>query len=159
MNAQLKREKREKRKEGIGKKEKEQLGERNDQTREDGDEHQKDTDSEGENGCSACETHQLHLVRANQSRTLYRADVALNNDPTKPIFSMDMQKVLMLPHLPGLKSALFTRRIILINQSIVPVGKFPENQIFDDGGQGRGYICNFFYAFLSRDDNNPRRVN
>ena len=44
----------------------EQLGERNDQTREDGDEHQKDTDSEGENGCSACEAHQLHLVRANQ---------------------------------------------------------------------------------------------
>ena len=71
----------------------EQLGERNDQTRKDGDEHQKDTDSEGENGCNACEAHQLHLVRANQSRTFYRADVALNNDPTKTIFSMDMQKV------------------------------------------------------------------
>ena len=53
---------------------------------------------------------------------------------------MDMQNVLMLPHLPGLKSALFTRRIILINQSIVPVGKFSEDQIFGDGGQGRGYI-------------------
>ena len=113
----------------------EQLGERNDQTRKDGNEHQKNTDSE--NGCSVREAHQLHLVRANQSRMLYRADVALNNDPTKPIFSMDVQNVLMLPHLPGLKSALFTRRIILINQGIVPVGKFSVNQNFGDGGQGR----------------------
>ena len=54
--------------------------------------------------------------------------------------SMDMQKDLMLPHLPGLKSALFTRRIILINQSIIPIDKFSEIQIFGDAGQGRGYI-------------------
>ena len=29
---------------------------------------------------------------------------------------MDIEKVLMLPHLSGIKTALFTRRIIIINQ-------------------------------------------
>ena len=36
---------------------------------------------------------------------------------------MDMQKVLMLLHLPGMKTAQFTRRIVTINQSIVPLGE------------------------------------
>ena len=68
---------------------------------------------------------------------MYRGNVLKNTD-SYPVFSMDMQKVLMLPHLPGMKTALFTQRIILINQSIVPVGKFSE--IIDQDKKARGYI-------------------
>ena len=92
--------------------------------------------------CEACETHYHHIfenepmerkrrsedpTRGRRERRLQHlhgahADVARNNDPMQPIFLMDMQKVLMLPHLPGTKTALFTWRITFMNQSIVPVG-------------------------------------
>ena len=48
-------------------------------------------------------------------------DASLNTNSDKTYFSIDMQKVLMLPHIPGIKIALFTGRIIMINQSIVPL--------------------------------------
>ena len=91
----------------------------------------------GKDICDVCKDHKLHLVKADESREMYRADVLKNTD-SYPVFSMDMQKVLMLPHLPGMKTALFTQRIILINQSIVPVGKFSE--IIDQDKKARGYI-------------------
>ena len=57
---------------------------------------------------------------------------------------MDMQKVLMLPHLPGMKTAQFTRPIVTINQSIVPLGEFknnskhkPKGYLWHEGIQGR----------------------
>ena len=42
----------------------------------------------------------------------------------------------MLSHLPGIKTALFTRRIIVINQSIAPLGTFKKNS-----NKPRGYLC------------------
>ena len=57
-----------------------------------------------------------------------RTDLLLNTDRKSLKFSMDKQKVLMLPHLPGAKTVLFTRRIILINQSIDPLGAFKGNK-------------------------------
>ena len=50
-----------------------------------------------------------------------------NGRNTEPCFSMDMQKVLMLPHLLGMKTAQFTRRIVMINQKMVPLGEFKNN--------------------------------
>ena len=54
---------------------------------------------------------------------------------------MDMQEVLMLSHLPGMKTAQFTRRI---DQSIVPLGEFKNNSkhkltdyLWRKGVQGR----------------------
>ena len=88
--------------------------------------------------CEDCKEHEIHLEKAAESRRMYRLDVENNNDPSHPIFSMDMQKVLMLPHLPGMKTALFTRRIIMINQSIVSVGEFSE--IPDQEKKAKGYI-------------------
>ena len=88
--------------------------------------------------CEDCKEHEIHLEKAAESRRTYRLDVENNNDPSDPIFSMDMQKVLMLPHLPGMKTALFTRRIIMINQSIVLVGEFSE--IPDQEKKAKGYI-------------------
>ena len=35
---------------------------------------------------------------------------------------MDMQKIIMLLHLPGIKTALFTQRIFVINQTAAPLG-------------------------------------
>ena len=41
---------------------------------------------------------------------------------------MDMQKIIMLPHLPGIKTALFTRRILMINQTIAPLGGYKSGK-------------------------------
>ena len=58
-------------------------------------------------------------------------------------FSMDMHKVLMLLHLPGIKMAQFTRWIVMINQSIIPL-EFkncskhkPKGYLWHEGIQGR----------------------
>ena len=55
---------------------------------------------------------------------------------------MDMQKVLMLPDLPGMKTGQFTRRIVMIIQSIL--GEFnnnskhkPKGYLWHEGIQGR----------------------
>ena len=71
---------------------------------------------------------------------MYRKDATSNTDKKKPKFSMEMQKVMMLPHLPGIKTALFTRRIIMINESIVPLGKFKDHRKNSESMKAMGYI-------------------
>ena len=77
---------------------------------------------ENEKPCNACEIQGVHLERADICRKEYRLDVERNMREHDHIFSMDMQKVMMLPYLPGIKTALFTHRILIINQTIAPVG-------------------------------------
>jgi len=92
--------------------------------------------------CQICQDHKDHLERAATSRENYTLAVS-KNDPETSYFSIDMQKILMLLHLPGLKTALFTRRIILINQSIAPLHSFkvsgnaPRGFLWHEGIQGR----------------------
>ena len=69
---------------------------------------------------------------------------------------MDMHKVLMLLHLPGIKMAQFTRWIVMINQSIIPL-EFknyskhkPKGYLWHEGIQGRKtkmlqVLCGNFY--------------
>ena len=94
--------------------------------------------------CSVCSAQEDRLVRAKISREMYKADVKVNqNSEDAYIFSMDMQKVIMLPHMPGLKTALFTRRILMINQTIAPLGGIksgcgqPIGYLWHEGIQGR----------------------
>ena len=42
---------------------------------------------------------------------------------------MKLQKVSMLLHLPGIKTALFTRQIIITNQDIVPLDYFKSTNV------------------------------
>ena len=88
-----------------------------------------------EQKCETCKEHENHLERAKNSREVYRKDASLNTTSEEAYFSMEMQKILMLPHLPGTKAALFTRRIIMINQSIAPLGTFKNNS-----NKLRGYL-------------------
>ena len=50
-----------------------------------------------------------------------KIDVERNLDPLHAYYSMDMQKI-MIPHLPRIKIALFTRRILVINRTTAPQG-------------------------------------
>ena len=75
-------------------------------------------------------------------------------------FSMDMHKVLMLLHLPGIKMAQFTRWIVMINQSIIPL-EFkncskhkPKGYLWHEGIQGRKDedVASVVWKFLSQSE-------
>ena len=74
---------------------------------------------------------------------MFRKDVENNKDPSKGYYSMDMQNIIMLPHIPGIKTALYTRRILMINQTIAPPGGKkhgkgkPQGFLWHEAIQGR----------------------
>ena len=59
------------------------------------------------------------------------------------VVSVDMQKVIMLPRLPGLKVAVFCKRIVLLNESFAPIGgakvgkQKPTGVLWHEGIKGR----------------------
>ena len=72
--------------------------------------------------CNICESYSEHLERANVSRLEYsnEANVVTANDTS--LQAVDMQKVIMLPRMPGVKRAVFTKRIVAFNMTFAPLG-------------------------------------
>ena len=79
---------------------------------------------DSKNNCEVCKEQESYQDRARKSSEVYRKDAPPNTNSDKTSFSIGMRKVLFLLHLAGTKTALFTRRIVMINQSIVPLGSF-----------------------------------
>jgi hypothetical protein len=61
-----------------------------------------------------------HNKTAETSRDHYRDDQI--DIPETSVRSVDLQKVIMLPRLPGVKSAIFTKRIIAFHETFAAVG-------------------------------------
>ena len=79
--------------------------------------------------CDTCTRWKLHAKRAKISREEYRWVVNRNNKSKSVIyFACDMEKVIMLPRLPGMKKAIFTRRIILFHKTFAPLGGTKNSQ-------------------------------
>ena len=51
---------------------------------------------------------------------MYKEDAANNYDNDK--FSTDLQKVVMLPRMPGIKTVVFMKRITAYNETFAPLG-------------------------------------
>lgn len=106
--------------------------------------------------CSVCKTFSVHIKKAEDSRKMYRSDAEANFPNDEVCFSADLQKVIMLPRLDQYKIAIFTPRIIVFNESFVPVGKNQKNlkpiaTIWHEGIAGRrkeDLISAFFSFFL-----------
>ena len=77
--------------------------------------------------CRECDTWVDHIRKAKQSRAAYRKDRDTYPEDGVFYFSADMQKVIMLPRLPGNKTSVFTRRIILFHETFAPL--VPEKKI------------------------------
>ena len=74
--------------------------------------------------CTLCKSWQQHIESARLSRERYLLDSEDNNyDNHEAHFSVDMQKVIMLPRLPGNKTAIFTRRLVLFHETFAPLGR------------------------------------
>lgn len=79
-------------------------------------------DNEDVQLCSKCSSWREHNERARKARERYIADKEALADNDCPVLSTDMQKVLMLPVMPGVKSAVFTRRLVAFHQTFAPLG-------------------------------------
>lgn len=73
--------------------------------------------------CDACiRQGQRDQLKAEAWAT-YKSDVSEVKQNTI-VRSVDLQKVIMLPTLPGVKSVCFTRRIVAFHETFVPVDKY-----------------------------------
>ena len=77
--------------------------------------------------CEMCKKWKLHIEKANASRCEYQKDKNAQN-PNMPVFSADLQKVIMLPRMDTFKSVVFTKRIIAFNETFAPLGSTNVNQ-------------------------------
>ena len=58
--------------------------------------------------CGKCETFQKHIETATQAQSSYQNEKVRVVPSNKMVVSIDMQKVIMLTRLPGLKQAIFS---------------------------------------------------
>ena len=80
--------------------------------------------------CKRCEINKKHLMMRNKARAAYKQDVdlSLQNDNIETYYgSIDLQKVIMLPRMHGVKTCAFTRRIIAFNETFAELGKAKKN--------------------------------
>ena len=72
--------------------------------------------------CEICDEHQLHMQNATSSRQQYREDKEKNCGDKEKFFSVDMQKVIMLPVMMGVKKCIFTPRLTAYHLTFAPLG-------------------------------------
>ena len=63
-----------------------------------------------------------HIEKGGIARRHYRFDSEEPCESSTAHFSVDLQKVIMLPRLPGIKTCVFTKRIIAFNETFAPLG-------------------------------------
>ncbi|XP_055627194.1 uncharacterized protein LOC129769139 [Toxorhynchites rutilus septentrionalis] len=75
--------------------------------------------------CSTCKSHVEHLRLASMSRSAYKDD----GDKIRSkevVFAVDLQKVIQLPRLEGIKSIVFTQRLLAYNETFAPVHNYSK---------------------------------
>ena len=82
-----------------------------------------------------CDSWKAHVERAKVSRKLYKEDAEIEPTLSKAYFSVDMQKVIMLLRIPGVKKAVFTNRLVTFHETFAPFGRFSKTKgIVPTGG-------------------------
>ena len=72
--------------------------------------------------CDNCVNITKHITAATETRSLYRKEKKRKWVEHEVAMSVDMQKVIMLPRLPGLKQAIFCKRLVLFNETFAVAG-------------------------------------
>ena len=110
--------------------------------------------------CEDCSSYNKHFERATVARTEYKNDAAESvKRPSKAsFFSCDLQKVKMLPEIPGVKTAVFTQRIAAYNESFSRLGESSGRKsvavIWHQGLMGRNDedVASAFVRIISQPD-------
>lgn len=109
--------------------------------------------------CKVCQNYSSHKYKYTSAREMYQIDADLKRIKDDVCYSADLQKVIMLPRMEEFKICLFTPRIIVFNESFVPLGKKsdikPIAALWHEGiaGRKKEEIISSFYTFflLNRD--------
>ena len=72
--------------------------------------------------CNLCERKTKHKLEYELARSVYTDDGSRLEE--RIVRSVDLQKVVMLPRLPGVKTVCFTKRIIAFHQTLAPVESY-----------------------------------
>ena len=116
--------------------------------------------------CEICDLYRAHKARAEIARKKYKDDADALKKDDEVIVSADLQKVIMLPRIEMFKTAIFTRRLCLFNETFAEVGKKKlkkekNNKAFlwHEGVSGRNDedIASTFWLFL-RENRDARFV-
>ena len=67
--------------------------------------------------CDDCSEWRCHVARAKIARKRYQTDCEAEWPSDTSVRSVELQKVLMLPRIPGIKSIVFTKRIIAFHHT------------------------------------------
>jgi len=86
-------------------------------------------DRDATEDCTECIKWKEHIERARVSRKHYQDDGECILEDDTCIMSVDMQKVQMLPRLPGVKTCVFTRRLVAFHETFAPIGKLSKRPI------------------------------
>ena len=116
----------------------------------------KTVDKRSVDGCETCMIFKVHIDIANRCREEYKKDKERKLEEKEVVVSTDMQKVVMLPRMPGLKLAIFTRRLVAFHQTFSPLGGKGKSVgvIWHEGIRGRDAkdVSSTFIKFM-RDTN------
>lgn len=82
-----------------------------------------DHQGEAAANCPQCERWLKHKDSAAESNLHYRSDAERASSKDTSTRSVDLQNVIMLPRMPGVKSSIFTRRIMAYHETFASVGK------------------------------------
>ena len=73
--------------------------------------------------CNTCDNYTTHISKAIETQSVvYKAEKVREWEPSKVVISVDMQNIIMLPRLAGLKQAIFYKQLVLFNETFAPVG-------------------------------------
>ena len=82
-------------------------------------------------------------------------DAGRTPDDQEVITPVDLQKVMMLPRLPGVKSCAFTRRIVVFNETFAGLGTSSNNVavVRNESVSGRNAddTCSAYWNFFMRE--------
>ena len=74
--------------------------------------------------CQDCMKYIIHKQKASISRQHYDADKKKDTQPGTEVYvSANVQKVLMLPAMTGVKSCVITNRLVVFHETFAPLGE------------------------------------
>ena len=76
-----------------------------------------------ESKCEKCTSLKDHYAKYRETWLAYKEDKNLVGNCENTCFCPQTEKDILLPRLPGYKVRLFTKRIVVINQSFAPINK------------------------------------
>ena len=107
--------------------------------------------------CSSCQEFEMHIKAAKEARSRYREEATRKWNDNETVVSVDMQKVIMLPRIPGLKEVVFCKRIVVLNETFAPVGgpkmgkeRKPTGVLWHEGIKGRNApdVASTYISFI-----------